>query len=291
VRTAGRGIIPADDTTAATDWARRVERELALWGMFAGFTLVALDLGRVWHQTYAFYGGFEPVTLPLIQTIANETLWGAGWKLQAISAGSAGVVFAAAHRSWPGAWVVAFPAVALAAVSRPLTGHALEQGSWFSLPAILLAIHVAAGALWMGTLFAMVGVGVRRARAMPGTEGARVVAGVVNRFSPLALGAATALFMAGCATSFLYLGGLGPLFSTTYGAVLLVKVMVFGAVLALGYYNWQRVGPRLSAAIDAAADAPAAQRLLLRSAAAELAMAGLVLVVTAILVALPMPAG
>lgn len=275
----------------ASPWERRLESEVALWGTFAGFALVAFDLGRVWHQTHAFYGGFEPVTLDLVRTIVDGTLWGSGWQLQVVSAALAGVALAAAHRSWPGAWVAAAPLAALVAVSRPLTGHALEQGSWFSLPAILQAVHVLAAAVWMGTLLVMVGVGVRRAQALRSTEGTRVVAGMVAGFSPVALGAATALFVGGCATSFLYLGSLGAAFSTTYGFVLVAKVMGFGAVLAAGYYNWKRVGPRLDAAIEAAAHDPEARRMLSRAAAVELAAAGLVLMLTSVLVSLPMPGG
>lgn len=275
----------------AAPWERRLENELALWGTFAGFALVAIDLGRVWHQTYAFYGGFEPVTLELVRTIADGTLWGSGWKLQVVSAALAGGALATAHRAWPLAWVTAAPLAALVAVSRPLTGHALEQGSWFSLPAILQAVHVLAAAVWMGTLLVMVGVGVRRARALPSIEGTRVVARLVAALSPVALGAATALFVAGGATSFLYLGSPGAAFSTTYGVVLVAKLMGFGAVIAAGYYNWKRVGPRLDAAIEAAAHDPEARRMLSRAAAVELAAAGLVLVLTSILVSLPMPGG
>ncbi len=276
-------------TTAATDWTRRVERELALWGMFAGFALVAFDLGRLWHQTYAFYGGFEPVTLQLIQTIANQTLWGAGWKLQATSAAVAAIAFAAAYRSWPGAWVVAFPAVALAAVSRPLTGHALEAGSWFSLPVILQAIHVVGASLWLGTLFTMTAIGLRRARALPAGARAGVIAAMVNGFSPLAQGAVAALFLAGSATAFRYLGSPAAIYGTVYGRVFAAKFVMFAAIAAIGYFNWQKVSPKLEQAAQGAEDDPAVALLLLRSAGAELAVAVVVLVLTAVLVALPMP--
>lgn len=256
--------------------------------MFAGFALVAFDLGRVWHQTYAFYGGFEPVTLPLIQTVANQTLWGAGWKLQAISAACAGVAFAAAYRSWPGAWVVAVPAVALAAVSRPLTGHALEAGSWFSLPVILQGIHVAGASVWLGTLFAMTVIGLRRARELPAGDRARVIVAMVNGFSPLAQGAVIALFLAGNATAFLYLGTPAAVYGTAYGRVFAAKFVAFCAIAAIGYFNWRKVRPKLQAAARGTGDDAAVGALLLRSAGAELAVAAIVLVLTAVLVALPL---
>lgn len=258
--------------------------------MGAGFLLAGLDLGRLWHQTYAFYGGFEPITLEQVGVIAGETLWGSGWKLQAISALVAGIGFAAARKRWPGAWWVAGAAASVTIVSRPLTGHAVEQGSWLSLPALLQFVHVGAAALWIGTLAAMVLFVARRVRRLPSPLDGRVLAAVVNTFSPLALSCVSALFLAGCATSFVYLGGVDQLYGTTYGRVLVAKVLAFTAVVGLGYWNWQRVRPQLdAAAADASGDD--ARALLLRTAGAELAVAALVLALTAVLVALPMPMG
>ncbi len=275
----------------STAWSRRTERELTVWAMSASFALVGLDLLRLWHQTYAFYGGFEPVTRELAATIANDTVWGSGWKWQAISAAFAGVVFAACFRSNERAWAAAVPAAALVAVARPLTGHALEQGSFLSLPVVLQGIHVAAAATWLGTLLALIAVGLRGARGLPVAERARVAAALVGRFSPLALGSAVALFIAGCATSFLYLGSVGAAFSTTYGLVLVAKIAVFCLILAFGYYNWQRVGPRLDAALEAEGHDPDAQLLLVRSATGELCLAAVILLISSVLVSLPMPMG
>lgn len=283
----------ADETTVA--WREALEHELALQGMLAGFLLIACDLGRAWHQTYAFFGGFEPITLELVRTVTNETLWGSGWKLQASAASVAAVAFVAAYRSWPGAWLAACPAVIVATISRPLTGHAVEQGSWVSLPAILQASHVMAAATWIGTLATVVFVGLRHAARLDARRRVTVVAVVVNAFSPVALSAVIALFIAGTATSFIYLGSVGAIFGTTYGRVLLAKLFGFTAVAAVGFFNWQRVRPTLDAAVDAVgsdnSNASVAEALLWRSACFEVALAVIVLAITAALVALPMPMG
>jgi putative copper export protein len=130
--------------------------------------------------------------------------------------------------------------------------------------------------------------------------------------------------MAGAATSFLYLDSFGSLFATGYGLVLLAKVGGFALVAAAGYFNWQKVRPVLDAAArqgdaagklgaaggadadrgaqsgetgavaggsDADRRAQAGEALLLRAASLELAIAVAVLALTAVLVALPMPAG
>jgi len=294
-----RGL-DADNNGVPAAWAGDIDVELSRWGMFAAFTLVALDLGRAWHQTYAFYGGFEPITAELVSTIVNDTLWGSGWKLQVVSAAIAAVAFAGAYRAWPLAWKVALLGAMVTPLFRPLTGHAMEQGSMLSLPVILQAVHVAAAAVWLGTLCVMTVIGMRRTRALAAGDRGRVVAAMVGNFSPLALSAATALFLAGCATSFIYIGSPEAVYSTVYGRVFAAKFIGFCAVLGLGYFNWQKVRPRLDAALHdfgSTAAAPegaaqvAADVLLLRAAALELMLAALVLGLTAILVALPMPTG
>ncbi|MGD8329909.1 MAG: CopD family protein [Acidobacteriota bacterium] len=270
-------------------WCAETRRVLARAAVLVALALVAVDLLRLWHQTYAFYGGFEPITRALLSRIANETLWGSGWKVQVLSAAAAGLCFAAAVRGWTAAWLAATVAAAATMASRPLTGHAVEQGSWLSLPAILQVIHVAGAALWIGTLAALALVGLRRARKLPQRRAA-LVAALVDGFSMLALGGALALFVAGAATSFLYLGSPAAVVTTWWGRLFVAKVIAFAGVVGLGYYNWQRVKPRIDG--DVTDEAPsAAQALLLRSAAAELAVAALVLLLTAVLVALPLPTG
>ncbi len=60
-----------------------------------------------------------------------------------------------------------------------------------------------------------------------------------------------------------------------------MKLAVVAAVAGLGYWNWQRVKPRLGDEVAA--------RDLHTSARYELGMAALVLVITAVLVSLPSP--
>ncbi|MBW3655662.1 MAG: CopD family protein, partial [Gemmatimonadetes bacterium] len=69
---------------------------------------------------------------------------------------------------------------------------------------------------------------------------------------------------------------------TGYGRALLLKVALLTAVAATGFYNWRRVLPRLGVDDEGT-------RRLQRSARVELAIAAAVLLVTAVLVALPTP--
>jgi len=70
------------------------------------------------------------------------------------------------------------------------------------------------------------------------------------------------------------------LWTTAYGQTLLTKLGLFLAVASLGAYNWRRLKPHLGS--------PSKTASLLRSVAAELVLAGIVLAVTAFLVGLPL---
>jgi putative copper export protein len=107
------------------------------------------------------------------------------------------------------------------------------------------------------------------------------VCDLVNSFSPLALSAATIVALTGLTTAWLHLKRLSALWTTSYGAALLVKLVLVLIVVSLGAWNWRRVRPSLG---DEGSD-----ETIRRSATLELTFAGLVLVATAVLVSLPSP--
>jgi putative copper export protein len=73
------------------------------------------------------------------------------------------------------------------------------------------------------------------------------------------------------------------LWRSGYGRTLLVKLTLVGLVLLAGAYNWQRGTPRLSA------PGQDGVRAFTRSVSVEIGFGMLVLAVTAILVAMPLP--
>jgi putative copper export protein len=85
----------------------------------------------------------------------------------------------------------------------------------------------------------------------------------------------------GGVTAFLTCPAIDDLSTAAYGQVLLLKTAPFASVAAVGFLNWQRVRPRLDHAGGA--------EVLRRTAAAELALAALVLAATATPVGLPQP--
>ena len=117
--------------------------------------------------------------------------------------------------------------------------------------------------------------------SVPVTERERVVAEMVHRFSVVALASAALLGITGVITAWRRLNPLSAPWTTPYGYALIAKLCVVGIVVGLGAWNWQRVGPSLGT--DGGA------RKIRRTASTELAFAGLVLLLTAILVSLPSP--
>jgi putative copper export protein len=148
---------------------------------------------------------------------------------------------------------------------------------------IVNPMHMLAGGLWIGTLFVLVAAGVPAVLRGERTRERRdaLVADMVNAFSPLALVAAGTLALFGVITAWRHLPTIAALWTTPYGWALLTKLTLVAVVLALGAWNWRRMRPQLGTE-----SATAAVR---RSSTAELAVAGVVLVVTAILVSLPAP--
>ena len=85
----------------------------------------------------------------------------------------------------------------------------------------------------------------------------------------------------GLGSSVLRLPTLDVLWTTPYGVALLLKLLFVGFLFAAGAWNWRRIRPRLT---GDNAIAP-----LRSSATFELVLAGVVLGITAILVALALP--
>jgi copper transport protein len=167
---------------------------------------------------------------------------------------------------------------ALGSIVGPLSGAFFGQWSRLVVP-----IHRLAAGLWIGTLFMLVSAGLVTVlrSTLPSERRGAMVANLVNAFSPLALVSAGVLATFGVVTAWQHLHVLSALWTTPYGITLILKLLMVGVVLGLGAFNWRKQKPLLGSEAGA---------IRLRgSATTELAAAGLVLVITAILVSLPSP--
>ena len=105
------------------------------------------------------------------------------------------------------------------------------------------AVHVAAGAVWLGGLVGL----VLTLRALAGREG--LAAGTLARFSTLGAGLLLLVSAAGAVLAWRILGSWSAFVETTYGVLLLVKIGLALVVAALA--GWNRFGmlPRVRAAV------------------------------------------
>ncbi len=150
-----------------------------------------------------------------------------------------------------------------------------------ALAVVADTLHVLTAAGWIGSLAVTLLAGIPAALAVEGPQRGRLVADVVRTFSPSALACAGMLAFTGVIAARFHVGTLAALTGTAYGRTLLLKLALVALVLTAGAYNWRKVRPSLGT--------EAAAAHLVRSAALELTIALLVLIVTAILVALPTP--
>ena len=115
----------------------------------------------------------------------------------------------------------------------------------------------------------------------------RVHGGVVGRFSSLALVAVAAIVVTGSYRTWMEIDGFDGFLGATYGHVLLVKLIAFVPLLTLGFINNRWMLPRIRKAAEEPEKAASATRGLKRLVGAEVALALVVLALTALLVNLP----
>lgn len=167
-------------------------------------------------------------------------------------------------------WVtLALAAIFLGALA--LVGHA---GVTVALPLAVDVVHLLAAGAWVGGLPALA---LFLASAEP-----QMRAAAVCRFGTLGLVCVVALAASGLANAWTLIGTPGDLVASTYGQVLLAKLALFAAMLALAAVNRFRLTPR--------AKEPAVQAVLRRNSLAEAALGVGVLLLVGALGAMPPPA-
>jgi putative copper export protein len=184
------------------------------------------------------------------------------------------VLFAIAMKRVRAAWILA----GLAGIAFAFQN--ITSGKWASL---VNPIHEVAASLWIGTLFVVVVAGlsaILRSALSSDRRGA-LVADLISDFSPVAIGASSLLVITGITTAWRHLKFVAALWTTSYGYALDIKLFFVLIVLLLGAWNWRRMRPRLGA--------ESAAHEIRRSAKFELFFAGVVLLITGVLVSLPSP--
>jgi putative copper export protein len=168
---------------------------------------------------------------------------------------------------------LAIVGAALAATSFAWVGH-VHAAARTAAP-LLLGIHILAVAFWLGALAPLL---ILTRRREP-----RALGAVAARFGRIAVAVVAALLAAGAAVLWILLGSFSELWSSGYGCLACVKIVIVACLLTLAAWNKLRLVPRI------VAGDPVAVRSLRRSIRAEMLVAALILLITAALTTLTGP--
>ncbi len=204
-------------------------------------------------------GMFDPDLLSL--TLSSGEGWASGMRL-------AGVLLMVTALVGRPPLLLACLGALVAATSFAWIGH-VQALTVPVLPVALIGMHLVGAAFWMGALGPLY--------LVAGGGDLPRLARTTARFGTIALAVVGVMLLAGGVLLALLVPSISALWSEVYGRLFLGKIACVSILLAFAAFNHWRLTPRLVAQDERAA------RSLRRSIAAELALAALVLVVTATL--------
>lgn len=186
-------------------------------------SVLALDV-----QAAAATGSDALHAIPALPSVIAGSTWGLAWLARMCALAGISVL------TWRGKpSVVSLGLCALLLLSFGQSGHAVTS------KATLAAdwIHFSCASIWFGGL-ATFAIGLKRAQTAI-AESARpaFTAAVIRRFSVLAVPAVAALVASGVYASNAHYVTLATLTASTYGRVILAKVVLLVPLLALGTYH------------------------------------------------------
>ena len=301
----GALVVTAGGTTAATDPVTSALFDVVRWVSYAGLAL----LGAVWLPLTVWpRGGGERRIRWIVWTGWGATVLGAALELLFQGPYAAGrglgsladasLLDGTLHTSYgqfhsarlvllgliaPAlGWAfagrrgrlryLAFPLLVGVAVTFSFTGHAdTTNPRWLSVA--LDVLHLSAMAVWVGGLALVLGA------LLPCGDAADVQR-VLPAFSRVAFGAVVTLAITGTYAAWHGIGAWRAVLGTEYGLLVVVKVVLFVGLVALGNLARGVVGRRFR-------DAPVARERIRRGVVVEVALAVLVLAATAVLVEQP----
>ena len=192
-------------------------------------------------------------------TVLADTLFGRVWIVRfALASGLGAALLASRRRAGLDAACALLAAGLLASLAW--AGHAAaERGSDRAVHLAADATHLLAAGGWVGALLPL-------ARALAGSPAIEIARRATRRFSAMGIACVSALVLTGTASAWYTVGSIPALFGTGYGRLLLAKLALVAAMIALAAANRLRWTPRLGAS---AGEAVLALRRLRRNAIAE----------------------
>jgi copper transport protein len=230
----------------------------------------------------------------LKSSIVEDTLdsrFGTVWLLRAFDWAALGALLLLYVKAPSTRRLLALPATigcAYLASTPAFAGHAsVESPIAVMFPSDF--IHVLAASVWVGGVaFLALALPVATRQLEP-SERTQVLLAVLARFSPIALGAVVAIAVTGLVQAYVDVRRVADLFDTTYGLLVLAKMVLLAVLIGFGWVNRNRIIPRLRRLVEVAGAAGSVGALARRSLRGELVLMLVVFAVTAALVAYAPP--
>ena len=232
-------------------------------------------------QLVSFLDPGDVITFRLVQSGLLSGSWGHAWALQ-IAATAVGLALVTRRRDTmktlnPLTMIL----VAIILWGQTGMGHAAGDNWHGPLGRLLDLAHLAGVGLWLGTLAVVLLVGLPLLHAESQLP---TLAGVVRTFSVYARVGAVLAVISGTTAALVYSGGsLTIIPASTWGRLLLLKLVGMLGVLGLGWYNWRVVTPALE---GRQVSSPGTLRRAIR---VELALGLVMLAITTMLVVSSLP--
>jgi copper transport protein len=174
------------------------------------------------------------------------------------------------------------------AIAPALAGHAsIESPVAVFFPSD--AVHVLAGSVWVGGIACLLIALPGATRRLEGSERSRLLLATLARFSPIALGAVVAIAVTGVIQAYIDVRSIHGLLHTTYGALIIAKVVLLAFLIGLGWVNRDRVMPALERLVGDGRPPGGVGALARRTMRGEFALMICVFAVTAALISYAPP--
>ncbi len=136
-------------------------------------------------------------------------------------------------------WMFATACVFLGSMFPAFSGHAsaVSNLSWLSLSSDVLHVWSAGG--WLGSLTCL--LVVERLWKKQNSEARSLLPMFIQKFSSLSMVWVAIIVVSGVVSASIHLSGIGDLFASGYGRILLLKMILAMMVIGLGSLNWNTI--------------------------------------------------
>ena len=268
----------AGEPAAATAARAAFDRQLAQLTLASGVLTLLSALAMVPCVAGSMAGslesGFDPQVL---EAVLLGTGFGHAWCLHLALAVLLVALSALPERyEFPGATATL---ALLVLASLGWVGHAaMEEGAIGIVHRLNQAVHLAAGGIWLGGLLPL-GLLLRRATGPGGGAFQSLARTALPHFSQMGYAAVVLVALTGMVNTALLVGSFDGLVDTPYGRLLLVKLALVAAMVAMALGNRFCLLPRVTGSMDPAPPL----RALYRSVAVEQGLGLAILAVVAVL--------